>query len=415
VLRVGLTGGIACGKSHVLRRLRALGFPTLDLDQVSRDVVAPGTPALAEIAATFGGRVLRDDGSLDRPALGATVFADASARARLNAIVHPRVRAVEAAWTAAREGAGEGVTVTDAALLVEAGAHLRFDRLVVVHCAPAEQLGRLCARDSLDEAAARARIAAQMPIAEKRAFAHFEVDTSGTVADTDARTEGLATELRQAARRPLSRAVPLERLGAVVAAGPTRGPRGLTPLAVLETAAVGGLEMEALAARLVPAGGHSWLQAAHAAAPGVAAASLAPALVAWALARGGADADLVASAAATLARLTHDDAGERAASCLCALALHGMLVGHSALGDLGSLAARLAPVAERWGGGPPAGWLAALWTSACRTGEPLTGERGRGVVPALAAAFAAGAGEEPAGATASPFLAALQRIESTGR
>jgi dephospho-CoA kinase len=158
VLRVGLTGGIACGKSHVLRRLRSLGLATLDLDEVSRDVVAPGTPALAEIAAAYGTDVLTADGSLDRAALGQVVFSDPSARARLNAIVHPRVRAAEARWAAARGAAGDAVAVTDATLIVEAGAHLRFRRVVVVHCDPAQQLARLQARDGLDEAAARARV-----------------------------------------------------------------------------------------------------------------------------------------------------------------------------------------------------------------------------------------------------------------
>ena len=188
MLRVGLTGGIACGKSHVLRRLAARGFPTLDLDQASRDVVAPGEPALAAIAEAFGRRVLGPNGALDRAALGAIVFADAGARARLNAIVHPRVRAAEAAWAAARAAAGASVAVTDAALIVETGAHLRFDRVVVVHCDPVEQLARLRARDGLDEAAARARVAAQMPVAEKRLFGHFEVDTSGAVTETEARS-----------------------------------------------------------------------------------------------------------------------------------------------------------------------------------------------------------------------------------
>jgi len=137
---VGLTGGIACGKSHVLGRLAGHGLHTLDLDAVARDVTAPGSPALQEISGAFGDGVLGPDGSMDRAALAAVVFADASARARLNAIVHPRVRAEEARRAAELAGRGAAVMVTDAALLVEAGVHLRFDRLVVVHCELGQQL-----------------------------------------------------------------------------------------------------------------------------------------------------------------------------------------------------------------------------------------------------------------------------------
>jgi dephospho-CoA kinase len=375
VLRVGLTGGIACGKTHVRRRLEARGFPTLDLDQVSRDVVAPGEPALAEIEAAFGSGVIGPEGVVDRAALGAVVFADAAARARLNAIVHPRVRAAERAWAAARAAAGALVSVTDAALIVEAGAHLRFDRIVVVHCDPAEQLARLRARDGLDEDSARARVDAQLPVADKRAFGHFEVDTSGAVADTEARTDALVEELTAVARRPPVPSPPLGRLESMVAAGPPRGPRGLSPVALLETAArVGGLELEPLAAQLVPPAGGPWLQAARAAPPGAPAAALAPALAAWALARpGSADADFVASAAGSLARLTHVDAGERAAACLAALVLREAVIAAGRPGDFDALASALRPLAARWGGGPPAEWsgvLAAALAAARGEGAP---------------------------------------------
>jgi dephospho-CoA kinase len=410
VLRVGLTGGIACGKSHVLRRLAAAGLPTLDLDQVSRDVVAPGRPALAEIAAAFGPRVLGPRGALDRAALGAVVFADAGARARLNAIVHPRVRAAESEWASSRAAEGEPVVVTDAALIVEAGAHLRFDRIVVVHCDPAQQLARLRERDGLDETAARARVAAQMPVAEKRLFAHFEVDTSGAIADTEARADALAEELRKAARRPVAVRPSLERLGTVVAAGPSRGPRGLDALTLLEAAAAGGgLDMEALAARLVPPAAGPWLSAARAAPPDVPAAALAPALVAWALARGPADADFLAAAAGSLARLTHEEAGERAAACLFALVLLESIVGGRNPDGAAAVAAGLSPLATRWGGGPPAGWLAAVWARA-RPGAQSVGA-GHGLVAPLAAALAAATGS-PAPAAGGAIAAALRRIAS---
>jgi dephospho-CoA kinase len=186
MLAVGLTGGIASGKSRVLGRLATRGLQTLDLDRVAHDLMAPGGAAYADVVAAFGPGILGDGGAIDRQALGARVFADPAARSRLNALVHPRVRDAEGTWRAGLpEGPGE-VAVVDAALLVEAGLHLRFDRLVVAHCGEAEQLRRLMARDGLAEDAARARLRAQMPAERKRRFADLEVDTSGRPEDTDA-------------------------------------------------------------------------------------------------------------------------------------------------------------------------------------------------------------------------------------
>ncbi len=403
MLRVGLTGGIACGKSHVLRRLRALGLPALDLDQVSREVVAPGQPALADIAEAFGPTVLSPSGALDRAALGRVVFGDASARARLNAIVHPRLRGAEAAWAAERAAAGDAVAVTDAALIVESGAHLRFHRVVVVHCDPDEQLARLRARDGLDEASARARVDAQMPLAEKRAFAHFTVDTSGTVDETDARAASLAGELRALADRRFAPGPPLAALAAIAAAGPAGGPRGLSPLALLEAAAeAGGLEMEALAARLEPPCAR-WLEAARAAPPGAPAAALSAALVAWQLARGGADGDYLASAAASLARLTHEDARERAAACLYALVVQAVAAGDAR--EPAGIAAALGPLAMRWGGGAPAEWIASAWADDRSAAD---GSVEAGLASALEAARRGAAGERwPA---EERFTAVLRRV-----
>ena len=147
----------------MLRRLAELGCRTLDLDAVAREVTAPGGEALGEIVEAFGSGVLDARGALDRAALAALVFADARVRVRLNRIVHPRVRAAEALWAAGFAVESATVLVTDGALLIESGVHLHFDRLVVVHCTPELQLRRLCERDGLDEAAARARIEAQLP------------------------------------------------------------------------------------------------------------------------------------------------------------------------------------------------------------------------------------------------------------
>ena len=369
MLRVGLTGGIACGKSHVLRRLAGHGLHTLDLDAVARDVTAPGRPALHEIAAAFGSRVVGPDGSLDRAALAAVVFTDAGARARLNAIVHPRLRAEEARRAPDLADRGAAVLVTDAALLVEAGAHLRFDRLVVVHCDPGEQLRRLRSRDGLDEGSARARIEAQMDTVEKRAFAHYEVDTSGSVEDTDRAADALAGVLCPLAGRPrVFAGMPPERLLGGLIHGPRDGPRGLSPAVLLaEAAAAGTLDMEALARRLVPAAHSPWYRAAEEAVPDAPAARLGVALAAWALRRGGPDPEFLAAAAGSVARLTHMDPAARADACLVALVAQQRVVSPSGAEDLATQALRLAPLAARFGGGPPSGGLDAVWDAVAQS------------------------------------------------
>jgi dephospho-CoA kinase len=421
VLRVGLTGGIACGKSHVLRRLAHRGFETIDLDAVSRRVTAPGSPALREIAEAFGPSVLDQDGSLDRARLGAIVFADAGARARLDAIVHPRIRAEEARWASALGGRPDAVLVTDAALLVEAGAHLRFDRLVVVHCDPESQLVRLRERDGLDERSARARIDAQMPIAEKRAFAHLEVDTSGSVADTDRAADALASAIVDlAATRVEPSAIGADALVGGVLHGPRSGPRGLTPLALLEAAAeAGGLEMETLARRLAPPATRPWYRTAEEAAPGAPAASLAVALAAWTLFRRGPDPPFLAAAAGSVARLTHADPAERADACLLALVAQETAVAGGSAGNVEAAAARLTALARRFGGAPPSGALAAVWSSVRLHVADPAGARAecarRGGEASLAAALAgigARIGEMP---DAARWRRALDGLRSAER
>jgi len=416
VLRVGLTGGIACGKSHVLRRLAERGCRTLDLDAVAREVTAPGSPALAEIARSFGGGVLDRHGALDRAALGALVFTDAEARARLNRIVHPRVRRAEAEWAAGFRGEADAVLVTDGALLVESGVHLRFDRLVVVHCAPELQLRRLRERDGLDERAARARIEAQLASAEKRGFAHFEVDSSGSPADTDHETDALAAALTLLARGGDARALAVERVLGGLVHGPDDGPRGLSPAQLLsEAAAAGGLEMDALAGRLVPPAPGPWYRAAAAAAPGAPACRLGVAVAAWALQRRGVDPDFVAAAAGSVARLTHVDPGERADACLVALVAQERAATGVAPRD--GLVASLLPLASRFGGGPPSGRLDAVWEAVRRFPADPEAARSRGArlggdgetaaaLAGLAAGFDAWSGR------AAALRAALESVRS---
>ncbi|WP_181034968.1 dephospho-CoA kinase [Arthrobacter sp. B0490] len=159
MLRVGLTGGIAAGKSVVARRLADLGAVVVDADLLAREAVAPGSPGLAEVVSAFGPGVLGTDGALDRPALGALVFADASARERLNGIVHPRVRALAAAIV---DGAPEdAVVVEDIPLLVETGQAARFHLVVVVDAPDEERIGRMVRDRGMDPGDARRRIAAQ--------------------------------------------------------------------------------------------------------------------------------------------------------------------------------------------------------------------------------------------------------------
>ena len=181
---IGLTGGIASGKSTAARALVELGARVVDADQVARDVVAPGQPALAEIVRAFGREVLLPDGTLDRKRLGAIVFADGEQRRALNAITHPRIAVETQARLGRLRDEGAPVAVYEAALLVENGAHHGLDGLIVVACDEATQLARLVERDRLSEAEARARIAAQAPVADKIAAATWVVDTGGPLAQT---------------------------------------------------------------------------------------------------------------------------------------------------------------------------------------------------------------------------------------
>jgi dephospho-CoA kinase len=195
-VKVALTGGIATGKSHVLRRFAALGVPTIDADVLSREVVAPGMPALDAIAQRFGGEVLDATGALNRRALGDRIFADATARQALEAIVHPAVYAAIDAWfTQLQADGATGVAVADIPLLYETGHEGDFDRVIVTRCTPDQQIARLKARDGLTEAEARQRLAAQWPVEEKAARAHYVIDTNGSVADTDQQVETVLARL----------------------------------------------------------------------------------------------------------------------------------------------------------------------------------------------------------------------------
>ena len=199
MLRVGLTGGIGCGKSVVAAMLREQGFLVLDADTLAHQLVEPGQPAYDDVLREFGKGVCDASGKIDRAKLAAIVFAEPAKLARLNQIVHPRVaEAQERQFTEWQRTHPRGVAVVEAALLVEAGAHNRLDRLVVVWCRPEQQIQRLRERGMSAEEAQR-RIASQMPLEEKRRLAEFQIDCSGTIEDTRQQVERLAAQLRQLA------------------------------------------------------------------------------------------------------------------------------------------------------------------------------------------------------------------------
>jgi dephospho-CoA kinase len=179
MLKVGLTGSIAVGKSFVLRTLAEFGCHVIDADTIARDVVAPASAGLKLVAEAFGNEILREDGALDRPKLGSIVFSNEEKRAQLNSILHPLIIAVQDDQIREIELQDpNGIVVVDAALMIESGGYRRLDKLIVVHCRPEIQLNRLMSRDQLSREAAAQRIASQMPQEEKMKYADFLIDTS---------------------------------------------------------------------------------------------------------------------------------------------------------------------------------------------------------------------------------------------
>jgi dephospho-CoA kinase len=181
---IGLTGGIASGKSTVARMLRDAGVPVIDADQLAREVVEPGSEGLLALVQRFGEGVLDPEGRLDRKVLGEVIFADQGARAALNAIVHPRVAALAAERAQALVAEGHERVVYEVPLLFENGLDAMMAATILVAVPEAVQLERLMARDGLDEVAARARVAAQMPLAEKKERAGFVIDNEGDIKET---------------------------------------------------------------------------------------------------------------------------------------------------------------------------------------------------------------------------------------
>jgi len=185
-MNIGLTGGIACGKSTVSAMLVRRGAILVDADQIAREVVEPGSPVLAEIAERFGAQVLQSDGSLNRKRLGEMIFRDPDLRRELNRIIHPPIRAT----MLERMRAGESrhpdkLVVADVPLLYESGLERMFEEVVVVYVPREVQLARLMRRDGLTREQAEERLSAQMPIEEKKRRADFVIDNSGTIEETE--------------------------------------------------------------------------------------------------------------------------------------------------------------------------------------------------------------------------------------
>lgn len=197
MLKVGLTGSIAVGKSNVCDVFRELGCHVLDADQTAREVVEPGTEGLQTIVNAFGSDILQPNREIDRKKLGAVVFADVEKRNPLNSIVHPLVIEAQNRWiTKCEQNDPEGIALIDAALMIESGGYKRFDKLIVVWCEPAIQLQRLMLRDNLTEIEARKRIEAQMSQKEKKSFADLLIGTSRGFGDTRKQTVEIFNKLK---------------------------------------------------------------------------------------------------------------------------------------------------------------------------------------------------------------------------
>jgi dephospho-CoA kinase len=198
MLKIGLTGGLACGKSFVGEALASYGCLLIQADELGHEVLAPGGEAHEPVIREFGKEIVTADGRIDRRRLAARVFGDHEALARLNALVHPPVVRREdqlIAAFAAREP--HGIAVVEGAILIETGSYRRFDRLILVVCAEEQQLERAMRREGAAEADVRARLANQMPLDEKRKFAHFVIDTSRAKEDTLRQTRAVYEELRR--------------------------------------------------------------------------------------------------------------------------------------------------------------------------------------------------------------------------
>lgn len=200
MLRVGLTGGLATGKSFVGECLERMGCHLLKADEVGHSVLEPGGEAFDAVVQSFGPSILSSDGRIERKRLGAEVFADPEKLRLLNSLVHPAVIRREEEWFGELQAAdSRSIGLVEAAILIETGSYRRFDRIVLVVCTPELQVERAMKRDGLTREEVAARLSRQMPLEEKRAYAHWVVDTSGPKSATEAQAGRIYEELRRLA------------------------------------------------------------------------------------------------------------------------------------------------------------------------------------------------------------------------
>lgn len=202
MLILGLTGGIGSGKSIVAEMFRALGAKVVSADDLARVIVQPGSPTLARIAQRFGAAVLGEDGALNRAWLAKKIFSDPQARLDLDRITHPAIAELARRRFAVLEQESAELVVYDAPLLFEAGADAQVDAVVVVSVAEEVQLQRLMFRDSLDEQAARSRMASQMPLGEKLARADYVINNNGSLDQTRDQVVALMARLVSGMKGP---------------------------------------------------------------------------------------------------------------------------------------------------------------------------------------------------------------------
>jgi dephospho-CoA kinase len=199
MVTIGLTGGIASGKSLVARVFKDLGAHVVDADQIARELLEPGQPALQEVIDHFGRDVLLPDGGIDRTKLGEIVFSDAEKRDWLNSCLHPRVFNVYTGHVRKLQGQPDGIIVFDAALLIETGYNNKMDRTIVVYATRDEQISRLISRNMLSRAQALTRIQSQMPLDEKREYADHVINNTGTQEDTERQARDLFIKIKKEA------------------------------------------------------------------------------------------------------------------------------------------------------------------------------------------------------------------------
>lgn len=204
MLRVGLTGGIATGKSTVGMMFVELGCHLIDADRVTHQLFEPGQPIHTAVVQAFGSEILAADGTIDRSVLGEIVFKDPEARSKLNGLVHPAVIQSQQEWLQEIEKSDpQGIAIVDAALMIEVGTYKSYDRVIVVTCSPEEQRRRLRARTGLSEEQIDDRIRSQMPMDEKVKYADYVIDTSGRIDATRRQVEEINSKLRELASSSL--------------------------------------------------------------------------------------------------------------------------------------------------------------------------------------------------------------------